>query len=157
MRAGEQFAMEVRAETGRAVFRYAVGVKGDEQRKIVEQPVKISWTPCNYGGERPWFHCPVCSRRVAILYPVHPYRGLQCRVCAGLLYESQRLARVSRIHRRTDKLRKRVIDGGDGEWFKPPRMHWSTFHRICDHVEALDQEMRAETAAFLIKLMQRAR
>ena len=154
MSAGKQFAMEIRAEVGRVVFRYAV-VQGDEQRKIVEQPVEISWTPCNYGGERPWFGCPVCRRRGAILYHVNPYLGLQCRVCAGLLYESQRLARLSRIHRRMDKLRGRVIDGGDGNWYKPPRMHWSTFDRVCDQADDLNQGMRADAAAFVEKLMRR--
>jgi Transposase DDE domain len=30
----------------------------------------LEWTPCNYGGARPWFLCPMdgCRRRVAVLY-----------------------------------------------------------------------------------------
>ena len=24
----------------------------------VKEPVSIEWTPCNFGGARPWFRCP---------------------------------------------------------------------------------------------------
>ena len=40
----------------------------------VEQRVAIDWTPCRFGGERPWFVCSVaangvyCGRRVTKLY-----------------------------------------------------------------------------------------
>src|SRR5829696_7809844 len=36
----------------------------------VKEPVSLEWTPCNFGGERPWFLCPGagCGRRVAVLY-----------------------------------------------------------------------------------------
>ena len=39
----------------------------------VQEPVKLDWTPCNFGGERPWFLCPGvvngarCGRGVAVL------------------------------------------------------------------------------------------
>ena len=29
------------------------------------QNVRVSWTQCHLGGERPSFHCPGCSRRIA--------------------------------------------------------------------------------------------
>ena len=49
----------------------------------------LEWTPCNFGGERPWFICPGegCGRRVAILYG--PTLPLLCRQCRGLVYASQ--------------------------------------------------------------------
>lgn len=28
--------------------------------------VKVSSTPCTYGGHRHWWHCPNCGRRVAV-------------------------------------------------------------------------------------------
>ena len=31
------------------------------------QEIRVSWTRCNYGGYRPWLHCP-CGRRVARLF-----------------------------------------------------------------------------------------
>ena len=157
IRAGDRFSAEVEAEEHRLVFRYAVGRKGRDQWTRYAVPVPVSWTACNYGGRRPWFHCPKCSRRVSILYPASPGYHLRCRRCSGLLYEAQRMSRPSRLQRRQDQLNGRIIKGEDGWKYKPPRMHWSTFHRICDQAEALDEEMRAETAAFLEKLMQRGR
>ncbi len=54
--------------------------------------IGLEWTPCNYGGSRPWFMCPGegCGRRVAILYG--PTLPLLCRLCRNLVYESQRRA-----------------------------------------------------------------
>src|SRR5215207_1253411 len=63
---------------------------GEEQRWVdIVSRLILTWTPCNYGGSRPWFVCPGkgCGRRVAILYgPINP---LLCRVCLGLTYASQ--------------------------------------------------------------------
>ena len=45
-----------------------------EDWQSVRQRVPIRWTPCRFGGERPWFVCDVhangvyCGRRVAKLY-----------------------------------------------------------------------------------------
>jgi hypothetical protein len=58
----------------------------------VKEPVSLEWTPCNFGGERPWFVCPGvvngkrCGRRVAILYG--PGKYFLCRHCCDLRYES---------------------------------------------------------------------
>jgi hypothetical protein len=58
----------------------------------VKEPVSLEWTPCNFGGERPWFVCPGvvngkrCGRRVAILYG--PGKYFLCRHCYDLRYES---------------------------------------------------------------------
>ena len=38
--------------------------------KDMNYPVYVSWTGCNYGGQRVWWLCPArgCGRRVAVLY-----------------------------------------------------------------------------------------
>jgi len=36
--------------------------------EAVHQRVPIERTRCHYGGMRPWFHCPRCQRRVAVLF-----------------------------------------------------------------------------------------
>ncbi len=44
----------------------------------------------NFGGKRLWFLCPLCSRRVAVLY-LHPIsKQLSCRMCTGLPYKCSR-------------------------------------------------------------------
>ena len=49
--------------------------------------LRLTWTPCNYGGSRPWILCQGCGRRVAIVYG--PTSPPLCRQCRGLTYASQ--------------------------------------------------------------------
>jgi hypothetical protein len=52
-------------------------------------PVRLSQTKVNNGGSRFWLHCPICDRRVTILY-FHPYkRIIGCRKCLNLEYKSR--------------------------------------------------------------------
>jgi hypothetical protein len=67
-------------------YRHRGGV-GNEWEDVRET-VPLEWTPCNLGGERPWFLCPGvgCGRRVAVLYG--PGRYFLCRHCYDLSYEA---------------------------------------------------------------------
>lgn len=98
----------------------------------VEYAVSIDWTPCNYGGQRPWFICPMggCGRRVAILYGGSIYA---CRACHQLAYQSQRETADNRALLRAQNIRKKL--GGSANMLKPfppkPKgMHWHTYFRI---------------------------
>jgi hypothetical protein len=31
------------------------------------QVIPLDWTPCHFGGTRPWLRCPRCARRQAVL------------------------------------------------------------------------------------------
>lgn len=57
--------------------------------------VKLTRTPCNYGGYRWWFICPLshCGRRVGALYKAGGMFG--CRHCYDLTYSSKNLNRRS--------------------------------------------------------------
>ena len=78
----------------------------------VKEPVSLEWTPCNFGGERPWFVCPgvvngvACGRRVAILYG--PGKYFLCRHCYDLRYESQREDKKDRDLKRARKIRRHL-------------------------------------------------
>jgi hypothetical protein len=69
-------------------------VTGEE--KQIDYTVDLVSTPCNFGGFRYWFLCPLvidnqpCQRRVAklCLPPGQTYFG--CRHCYGLTYQCQR-------------------------------------------------------------------
>jgi hypothetical protein len=86
----------------------------------MEQWVTIAWTPCRFGGERPWFVCSAesngldCGRWVSKLYSVG---GLfACRHCHRLAYESQQ---ESTRHRGLGKARKiRMQLGGSANMFR---------------------------------------
>lgn len=61
-----------------AVLTY--NLNGEPRR----QRVPILRTVCNYGGRRPWFGCPNCTARVALLYMRRG--GFYCRRCAQVAY-----------------------------------------------------------------------
>ena len=112
-------------------YRYRVG-GGDWES--VRQVVTLAWTPCHYGGERPWFRCPGCQRRVAVL--CGDDRLFLCRHCYRLPYTSQYETRLDRLYRKLRKLRDRV---GEQYARKPKGMHRRTWERLRD--QALDAEM----------------
>lgn len=49
------------------VFSYRQSWRGAPWRDCTNT-VLLTWTECNYGGKRPWWQCPGCDRRVALLY-----------------------------------------------------------------------------------------
>ena len=64
--------------------------------KLTER-IRLTETPCYFGGSRGWLVCPNCGRRVGKVYlPTNLYRGGQrvqgwlCRHCYKLSYEQRR-------------------------------------------------------------------
>jgi hypothetical protein len=95
----------------------------------VDQRVAVVRTNCGYGSRgRPWFECPTCRRRCAILYLITvPY----CRRCGDLRYASQSDGETNRSWGRTHKIEAKLAPGGGGwNYLKPRYMHWKTFHRL---------------------------
>ena len=97
--------------------------------EVVEQRVQTQTSPCHLGGQRHWFTCPRCSKRVAVLYA--PGRYFACRGCGGLSYATQTEGAGDRASTKADKLRKRLgWEAGilNGEGGKPKGMHWKTYY-----------------------------
>lgn len=115
---------------------YRVRVHGGDWEHV-SQSIPIDWTPCNFGGKRPWFICPLrgCRRRVAVLYGAGQHFG--CRHCYDLAYASQREDRHRRAERKSNKIIKRLGgDPDDGFWpEKPKNMHWNTYNRLLEMAE----------------------
>ena len=67
-------------------LKYAVDQEG--KRKRIREPVPLQTTRLFSGGDRWWFTCPLCARRVGKLYlpPGGIYFG--CRHCHDLTYRS---------------------------------------------------------------------
>ena len=59
-------------------------------KEEVRYPVRLVDTPCNFGGRRWWFTCPICKRRVAKLYLPPGAKYFGCRHCYNLTYQSCR-------------------------------------------------------------------
>lgn len=131
---------EVMASIGYQATRAAVTLDYKSNGEPQRYTVSLEWTPCHYGGARPWFRCPAsgCGRRCAVLYGG---RIFACRRCHGLAYESQREDRSSRLMRKADRIRARLgAEPRDDVEVKPPRMHWRTFERLAAEVERADCE-----------------
>ncbi len=118
-----------RAEQVILVYRHRQGMG---QWEDVCYSVPLTWTGCNYGGSRPWWQCPGCQRRAAILY--HGGRLFLCRRCLDLAYASQRETDRDRMRRRQEKIRERLGQtlGGVAAPFPaiPKGMHEKTYERL---------------------------
>lgn len=82
---------------------YPMGVKR------VQQAVRLTYTIGPRGGKRPWFVCPICQRRVGVLYYVHPL-PFRCRTCCELAYPSQYQSRNRSYGRQLRGLSRRAQD-----------------------------------------------
>jgi hypothetical protein len=105
--------------------------------------IEFAWTPCGFGGRRPWLRCPdaECGGRRGRLYWVgHTWR---CRSCAGLRYQSQRLRPIERGLAKAGRIRAQL----GGEPFLaapfPPRPKSMEFER---YEQLRDQVHEAEMA-----------
>jgi hypothetical protein len=123
------------------VARYMIQLQLRNQ--VVPQQVRVSWTRCNYGGTRPWLHCPHCNGRVAIL--LKGMGGYFCRACIGNpIYESQRRSKKARAYLKAYRLRQRL--GGSRPVLdplpnRPYRMQRKTYGRLCTQIERLERPL----------------
>lgn len=109
------------------------------QGESLNYTVQIVWTTCNYGGSRPWFLCPRCSRRVGVLYC---QRRFLCRTCQGLVYRCQSESPLYRSLSRTIKIEDRIESLG-GWNQKPKYMHWKTYRKLLAKLERADSIMNS--------------
>lgn len=91
---GASIGYRVNEDASAIVLLYSYGFS--DGRRDIAQSVSIERKPCRFGGSRPWFCCPRCWRRVAIIY-LHGWPS--CRRCARLVYPSQAEDATSRSWR----------------------------------------------------------
>jgi len=145
-------------ERARAVeFSYSWGP--EERKEDISYMVPLTWSPCNFGGSRPWFVCPglvkgvYCGRRVAKLYLKHHY--FLCRHCHDLTYASrQETGRIAALHK-CRRIRRRL--GGSAnltEPFpeKPKGMYHKTYWRLLLEYEKAAEEYTKALIADLERL-----
>ncbi len=91
------------------------------------QQIRKVNTPCHYGGSRPWFECPVCQNRTALLYM--RFSRFACRKCQGISYSTQSGSSHDRVCNLYHRLAALVEDG------KPKGQRWATFNRLEDRFQ----------------------
>ena len=64
-----------------------------DEKEYMNYKIGLDTTPCNYGGKRYWFICPLtkngkyCGRRVGVLFCIGKWFG--CRHCGEIAYAKQ--------------------------------------------------------------------
>ncbi len=114
----------------------------------VNEHVSIIWEVCRFGGQRPFFLCPKCGRRVIKLFGLSRFL---CRTCNNLTYSSQRERWSDRAMRKANRLREKLGGSpGIANCISPrPRyMHHKTYNRIVD--EILEAESIADEFTFAL-------
>lgn len=125
----------------------------------VKERVPVVWTPCRFGGMRPWFECPgeafsPCGKRVLKLY-LYREPGFRCRECSDLTYRSQREQEHDRALHRAQAIRRRL--GGSSsmaERFpdKPKHMRWRTYDHLRREYDAADAVYEAHAEREFVTL-----
>ena len=84
-------------------FEYTTTNSHTGEKTKYDYEAQLTTTPCNYGGVRYWFICPLsrngvaCGRRVSKLYLVPGSNYFGCRHCYNLSYESRNESRLGRF------------------------------------------------------------
>lgn len=109
--------------------------------KAYRYSIQLTTTAPHYGGLRYFWLCPSCSKRVSVLYCAGTY---VCRHCLSVPYGSQLQTKTDRIYSKLNALRDRLgwsvgIINGIGS--KPRYMHHSTYERLINEYERLEQKL----------------
>jgi len=122
------------------VYEDRVTLYYKQQAQDMEESVNLTYTDCNYGGQRVWFVCPVCNRRTAKLYGQISH--FVCRCCCNIPYKSQSESSGDRSIRKARKIRRR-LDASmsllEPIWKKPKGMHYITFMRLRAEVQEAEE------------------
>ena len=139
--------------------RASVGIRGKPDWQTVEityttdgedkkHVIRTEQTPCNFGGFRNWFLCPTCHSRVGVLFLA---RGLACRKCYDVMYNSQGDDRDDKYLRIVQKIRRQL--GGSMNLTEPfPVRPLGMHHMRYDYLETVhDRAMDWYTVTLMMK------
>ena len=144
-------SISYRSHDGWLELNYVFTVGDEESEQIAEQ-IPVEWTSCTYGGQRPWFRCPGCYRRVVVL--ARQGRLFRCRKCHGIPYGSQTEVKVDRLIRKARNIRASLAASDDLQepiWKKPKGMHQKTFDRLASQ----DQEVISQINECIVQIVNR--
>jgi hypothetical protein len=142
-RAGKPFGQAYVCVMSDAILLFGAPSDGGSECSPVIKFVPITWTACHFGGRRPWFVCPHCGLRIAMIYIAGEY--VACRRCLGLAYASQQEPVRQRGLMKARKIRASL--GGSANMMdrfpdRPKGMHEKTFRGLrAAHDRAADRCM----------------
>ena len=92
------------------IFMYTLTDRDGNETKY-DQTVPLETTPCNFGGKRYWFLCPVCYSRVGALFLIPGDVSFGCRYCNNITYRSRNRCNAEAFghtSRQIDQLRSEI-------------------------------------------------
>lgn len=110
------------------------------------QMLKIVSTACHYGGTRPWFSCPRCSRRSAVMFLRSD--EFVCRQCGAVAYACQREDAFDRALRRQRKAEQQLGAGGE----RPAGMRHAVYNAILARIADAESRRIAAMAETVERL-----
>jgi len=113
----------------------------------VEQIVGLEKTPCHFGGERTWFTCPDCRRRVGVLCLAD--KTFACRRCNGVAYRSNNAGKLDRLINQKHKLGEKTFEGYENgfDWTKKKHMRQRVFDKLSARYYRMDDQIDAAIAS----------
>lgn len=124
-------------------YTVSTGFRSDTKENLCYR-VELETTPCNYGGQRYWFTCPLtkngvyCGRRVAKLYLPPGAKYFGCRHCHDLSYKSRQETKGSfywTVIKPLELMEKAKNVRG---WKKQMRLY-QQMERLQEHAEILEK------------------
>jgi len=125
--------VKVSALSKKVTLHYQQLLQGENTYR--EQHVTIVYTPCHYGRQRPWFRCPNCISRCAIIYLGN--QGFHCRKCYQLPYRSQQMCKLDRLISKRVTLEEKLFNSNKG-------LHYRTRERLKDRLNEIENRIATE-------------
>ncbi len=97
-----------------SILSLAAVSKTQSPIEVNKQLIELTSTKCNYGGERVWFLCPACNKRVGTLYRKPLNKIFLCRICLNLTYN------LRKYHRSPQEAILRAISQARRDESTPP-------------------------------------
>ena len=107
--------------------------------------VRLTTTPCHYGGRRWWWRCSIMGQRAMKLHLPAGASQFASRAAYGLGYAIQRQSRMDRVLSRSQKLFGKFGPGpvllAQGPPPRPRAMHLRTYARLSAAYEAAENRV----------------
>jgi hypothetical protein len=137
------------------VLDYRAKAAYENEWTEIKEDVYLDWTPCHFGGKRPWLLCPRCNRRVALIFSIG--KRFLCRHCYNITYSSQCETEMDRLLRKAQKIRRQLgVSESLSEpiIFKPKGMHQKTFDRLRHNLYFIEESINTHMYLLFSRLSQ---
>lgn len=128
------------------IFIEAKDMRSNAEQDILTCDIGLQYTDVNFGGQRPWWTCPYCGRRCAILYLGYGQQWL-CRECLRLPYSSQGFTTIESLSARVERAQQHLGPDGQRKKGQHQRTYSLRLHDLFTAHMSLKEEGHKEAQA----------